>query len=125
VASTWLARMQLHYADRSQKDLARQVDVIESIVQQIRNGNHSIIGFMIESNLEWGTQPISHNPKELRYGISITDPCIDWETTERAVRGLREQLLDVLTDRPCPRDFNGCHETTPMKGEATRWTSGL
>lgn len=83
----------------SQKDPARQLDVIECIVRQMRDGNHSIMGLMIESNLHWGTQPIPDNPQELRYGVSITDPCIDWETTEHAVRTLREQLLDILSDR--------------------------
>ncbi len=83
----------------SQQDPARQLDVIESIIQQIRDGNHSIIGLMIESNLRCGKQSIPHNLQELQYGVSITDACIDWETTERAVRRLRAQLIDVLASR--------------------------
>jgi 3-deoxy-7-phosphoheptulonate synthase len=54
---------------------------------------------MIESNLRWGKQSIPHNLQALQYGVSITDAYIDWETTERAVRRLRAQLIDVLASR--------------------------
>jgi len=41
---------------------------------------------MVESNLHEGTQPIPKNLQDLRYGVSITDSCINWETTERMLR---------------------------------------
>ena len=45
-----------------------------------------MIGAMVESNLHEGNQPIPKDPAELRYGVSITDACISWETTERLLR---------------------------------------
>ncbi len=59
---------------------------MNDILSQIENGNNSIVGFMLESYLEWGSQPVSQNPDKLEYGVSVTDPCIDWETTERLLR---------------------------------------
>ena len=66
----------------SGKDPARQPLVFSDVIHQIVEGNRSIIGAMIESNLEWGNQPLAERSK-LRYGVSITDACIDWPTTER------------------------------------------
>jgi 3-deoxy-7-phosphoheptulonate synthase len=86
----------------SQKDPSRQLDVIESVINQIRDGNRSIVALMIESNLNFGQQSIPQNPKDLKYGVSITDACIDWQTTERAVRRLREQLMDILANGRVP-----------------------
>ena len=55
-------------------------------------GGRSIMGFMLESNLSAGTQPITGGRAGLRYGVSVTDGCIDWETTERS-------LLEVIARR--------------------------
>jgi 3-deoxy-7-phosphoheptulonate synthase len=76
----------------SGKQPARQEDVWRSIIQQRLAGTRSLIGAMVESYLHEGTQPIPKNPAELRYGISITDACISWETTERMLRWAYEQL---------------------------------
>ncbi len=76
----------------SGKKPERQVIVLRDILTQIENGNQSIIGFMLESNLEWGAQPLPKNPKDLRVGISITDACIDWETTETLLREAHQRL---------------------------------
>ena len=54
-------------------------------MEQIRAGNRSIMGFMLESNLEAGNQQLAGGSAGLRYGVSITDACIDWPTTERAL----------------------------------------
>jgi 3-deoxy-7-phosphoheptulonate synthase len=78
----------------SQKDPARQPLVFADVVHQIIGGNRSIVGAMIESNLEWGNQPLAERAK-LRYGVSITDACIDWKTTEKALREAREKLLSA------------------------------
>jgi 3-deoxy-7-phosphoheptulonate synthase len=75
----------------SGKDPARQPLVLSDVIHQIVEGNRSIVGAMIESNLEWGSQPLAERSK-LRYGISITDACIDWPTTEKALRAARTKL---------------------------------
>jgi 3-deoxy-7-phosphoheptulonate synthase len=76
----------------SGKQPARQEDVWRSIIEQRLAGTSSLIGAMIESYLQEGTQPIPINPAELRYGISITDACISWQTTERMLRWGHEAL---------------------------------
>jgi 3-deoxy-7-phosphoheptulonate synthase len=75
----------------SGKDPARQPLVFADMVHQIVEGNRSIVGAMIESNLEWGNQPLADRSK-LRYGVSITDACIDWPTTEKSLREARAKL---------------------------------
>ena len=52
---------------------------------------------MIESHLHAGNQSIPAKLEDLKYGVSITDGCIDWETTESCLRGMREKLRTVLT----------------------------
>jgi 3-deoxy-7-phosphoheptulonate synthase len=70
----------------SGKDPARQAEVLESVVEQVAAGNRSVFGFMVESNLEAGRQPIPQNLAELRYGVSVTDDCLGWEATEAMLR---------------------------------------
>ncbi|MGD2138646.1 MAG: 3-deoxy-7-phosphoheptulonate synthase [Gammaproteobacteria bacterium] len=79
----------------SSKDPALQPLVAENVANQIVEGNQSIIGLMIESNLKAGRQPIPDDPARLEYGVSITDPCIDWPTTEKTIRHLRDMIRDV------------------------------
>ena len=72
----------------SEKNHEKQPLVLESVIDQIVAGNRSISGVMIESFLNAGNQPLPKDPKDLshlKYGVSITDKCIDWETTERAL----------------------------------------
>src|ERR1051325_5922814 len=76
----------------SGKQPARQEDVWHSIIEQRIAGTKSLIGAMIESYLQEGAQPIQKNYADLRYGISITDACISWETTERMLRWGAEKL---------------------------------
>jgi 3-deoxy-7-phosphoheptulonate synthase len=75
--------------------------VVENVASQILEGNSSVVGLMIESNLKAGNQGIPENPDDLEYGVSITDGCIDWETTERCLREMREKLQKILPER-CP-----------------------
>ena len=82
----------------SGKDPARQPLVLADCVHQVLEGNRSIVGLMLESNLEWGNQPLAARA-QLRYGVSITDACIDWATTEKTLRAAREQLKQVLPGR--------------------------
>ncbi|HEY6007097.1 MAG TPA: 3-deoxy-7-phosphoheptulonate synthase [Geobacteraceae bacterium] len=67
----------------SEKNHEKQPAVLENVIDQIVAGNRSISGVMIESFLEGGNQPIPKDLSQLKYGVSITDKCIDWETTER------------------------------------------
>ncbi len=85
----------------SNKDPGLQGLVAENVANQILEGNRSIVGLMLESNLHWGSQPIPSNLAELKYGVSVTDPCIDWETTEGLLRSLDERL------RSAPRFATG------------------
>ncbi len=73
--------------------------VLADVANQIRYGNNSLVGIMIESNLIAGNQPIPKTPSELRYGCSITDACVDWETTERMLRDTAALLRDTLPRR--------------------------
>lgn len=73
--------------------------VIENVTNQVIEGNQSIIGLMIESNIAEGNQSIPENLDELQYGVSVTDACIDWETTEKSLLTMHERLKDVLPNR--------------------------
>lgn len=79
----------------SGKQPARQEDVLRSIIQQRIAGTRSLIGAMLESYLEEGNQPIPSDLSKLRYGVSITDACISWETTERLLRWSHETLAEA------------------------------
>jgi 3-deoxy-7-phosphoheptulonate synthase len=70
----------------SEKKFAKQEEVWRSVIQQRAEGTKSLIGVMVESHLSEGNQPIPANLADLRYGVSITDSCIGWETTERMLR---------------------------------------
>ena len=78
--------------DNSAKQPERQPEVMREILAQIKAGNTSIIGAMVESNLEAGSQPFPQPKDKLRYGLSITDACIDWKTTEALVREIHTSL---------------------------------
>ena len=73
--------------------------VVENVGNQIIEGSNSIVGLMIESHLKAGNQSIPSDLSQLEYGVSVTDGCIDWETTEACLRGLRDKLKDVLPGR--------------------------
>jgi 3-deoxy-7-phosphoheptulonate synthase len=83
----------------SYKKYEMQPLVLTDIVNQIRDGNRSIVGFMLESNLAAGNQPIPKDLAQLKYGCSVTDACIDWETTETALRKAHDLLREVLPGR--------------------------
>lgn len=67
----------------SQKDPKKQAKVLEDGILQVVAGDKAIAGFMIESHLFEGNQDIPSDHNDLRYGVSITDKCIGWETTEK------------------------------------------
>jgi|UniRef100_Q3AQU1 3-deoxy-7-phosphoheptulonate synthase len=70
----------------SGKKHEQQASVWENILQQKEEGNRSIVGVMVESNLFCGNQPFPEEREKLRYGVSITDECISWDETERLLR---------------------------------------
>lgn len=85
----------------SRKQHRRQLEVAADVAAQIIAGNRSIIGLMLESHLEEGNQPLK--PGTLRYGVSITDACIDWADTEQLLLGLSAELGPVLERRAANR----------------------
>jgi 3-deoxy-7-phosphoheptulonate synthase len=78
--------------DNSAKQPERQPEVLRALLAQIAAGNTSIMGAMVESNLLAGNQPFPQPKDQLLYGVSITDGCIDWETTEALVREIHASL---------------------------------
>ena len=91
--------------DNSAKDPTRQPLIINDVARQIAEGNRSIMGLMIESHIYGGNQPFdTRHLQQLRYGVSITDPCIDWDTTVTSLQGLREKIRDILPTRRTPCD---------------------
>jgi len=79
----------------SNRDPGVQPHVAENCVAQIVDGNRSIVGLMLESHLKAGSQPIPVDLSKLEYGLSITDPCIDWLTTESLLLKLHHALEAV------------------------------
>lgn len=80
----------------SGKDAKRQPDVLRCVVSQRVAGNRAVVGAMLESNLAAASQPFPRSPGDLVYGQSITDACIDWETTERIVLEVAERAREEL-----------------------------
>ena len=83
--------------DNSAKKPELQPEVMRALLAQIAAGNRSIMGAMIESNLSAGNQPFPVPKETLRYGVSITDGCIDWTTTETLVREIHTDLAPRFT----------------------------
>ena len=76
----------------SNKDHKNQSAVFESCVEQVLGGTQSICGMMVESNLFEGSQKIPEDLSQLKYGISVTDKCIDWKTTESLILKTHQRL---------------------------------
>ena len=83
----------------SGKDPAAQPAVAREVLSQVREGNGSIVGIMLESHIHSGNQRIPDNLDELRYGVSVTDGCIDWPTTEALLREAADTLRPTLSRR--------------------------
>jgi 3-deoxy-7-phosphoheptulonate synthase len=67
--------------------------VMSDVIQQIRHGNESLVGVMIESNIVSGNQPIPKDLSQLKYGCSVTDGCIGWEETVEMLKSAHRELL--------------------------------
>ena len=76
--------------DNSNQDYRNQGKVIEDIKSQILSGNKSIFGVMLESNLFSGKQKILSDKESMKYGVSVTDGCIDWNETVSVIKSLKE-----------------------------------
>ena len=81
----------------SEKDYSKQPAVFEDVLRQIRDGNDGIVGVMLESNIRAGNQKIPSDLRgfdrsDLAYGVSVTDGCVDWETTARLLKDAHSSL---------------------------------
>lgn len=76
----------------SGKDPARQPVVLADGIRQVITGSQSIVGFMMESHLFGGNQEIPEDLSRLKYGVSVTDKCLGWGETERAILEAYERL---------------------------------
>lgn len=99
----------------SNKDHRNQPKVAKNIADQLREGEKAIIGVMIESNINEGNQKVpAEGPAALKKGVSITDACIDWDSTVNvledlaaAVRERREKNKGTENGQPA--------KTTPLE----------
>jgi 3-deoxy-7-phosphoheptulonate synthase len=66
--------------------------VVADVLRQVVHGNRSIVGLMLESFIEAGNQPLGPDLSALRYGCSVTDPCLDWASTEKTLRDAAQVL---------------------------------
>jgi 3-deoxy-7-phosphoheptulonate synthase len=76
--------------------------VMRDVVHQIREGNRSLVGLMVESFIEAGSQAIPEDLSKLRYGCSVTDACVGWDTTVEMIRAAAAVLGEVLPGRKHP-----------------------
>ena len=74
------------------KNHTRMHIAFRDVVEQRAAGNSGILGCMLESNLAAGSQKLNGNASSLKYGVSVTDPCIDWEETESLLTWAYESL---------------------------------
>ena len=83
----------------SSKNHELQPLVAANVIRQIQDGNTSILGIMLESNIGAGSQSSEQPKSQMKYGISITDACIDWETTETLLAKCHDELAQPLKAR--------------------------
>lgn len=83
----------------SNKNHELQTLVMDNVANQIAEGNKSIIGLMVESHINAGNQKIPENLADLKYGVSITDACIDWDTTVKSLKSMRDKIKDHIKNR--------------------------
>ena len=88
---------------QTNKDYTRQPEVLATLVDQIRSGSGAIMGVMLESNIGPGNQPPNPDRSKLKYGVSITDPCIDWPTTERCLIEAARELASAKREAAASR----------------------
>ena len=89
------------------KKYENQARVWQDCINQRIDGNDAIVGLMLESNLREGNQKLTDDPTALEYGVSITDACISWETTEALIRSAHDQLQSTLRSGDATPEGNG------------------
>jgi len=77
---------------QTSKDYRKQAEVFAALCEQVRAGSRAIMGVMLESFINAGNQPLVTDRSQLKYGVSVTDPCIDWPATERCLLEAAEAL---------------------------------
>lgn len=83
----------------SHKKPEQQPLVMQDVMHQVVAGNTAIVGLMLESNIEAGNQKIPEDLSKLKYGCSVTDACIDWQTTERIILQAADFIRPILEKR--------------------------
>lgn len=81
--------------DNSRRKHERQISVFQDVINQVCQGNRDIRGLILESHLFAGNQPLSVDASRLRYAVSLTDPCLDWESTENLITWGRSKLAEA------------------------------
>ena len=81
----------------SDKDFRKQAVAWNDVVEQRAAGNDSILGMMLESNLQPGNQNLTADLSQLKHGVSITDGCIGWDETESLILDAHEKLAGVMS----------------------------
>ncbi len=81
----------------SKRRYEQQSHVFQSVIGQIIEGNDSIRGILLESHLYAGNQQMSSIPSDLQYGISLTDPCLDWTSTENLIHWAHRKIKNELS----------------------------
>lgn len=76
----------------SEKNHKNQKKVIYSVIEQLTHSSRAILGVMLESHLNAGAQPILAHKRDLKYGVSVTDACIDWQETETLLMQLADSV---------------------------------
>lgn len=100
----WLQRARaIAMHANSLKDPSLQPLVFADCVHQIKEGSTSIVGMMLESHINPGNQPIPEDLSQLAYGVSVTDACIGWDTTEELLRRAHAELAPVIAQRRTAR----------------------
>jgi 3-deoxy-7-phosphoheptulonate synthase len=103
----------------SQKNYSAQEAVFEYLIEQVISGNKNIIGMMLESHLNEGSQTHPGELSQLQYGVSLTDPCINWKTTEKLILSAHRSLANLKeSNQPTPAAANieadYCQNKSPL-----------
>ncbi|KAK8068937.1 hypothetical protein PG994_005553 [Apiospora phragmitis] len=100
----------------SNKDHRNQPKVAKVVGDQLREGEKAIIGMMIESNINEGTQKVpAEGPAALKKGVSITDACIDWDSTVAVLEDLAEAVRTRREKNGVPGDNGESVKATPLE----------
>ena len=78
------------------KEFQRQERVCRDVLRQVKEGNRDLMGVMLESHLYEGNQKLNADASQMKYGVSVTDPCLGWEKTEELVLDMWKGLAGRL-----------------------------